>query len=213
MRCTSSQRRLGSLRDGAGQEPTEAPACAGATGLVAWYKGGVMGRSLGLGCTTYAILSFAMFGSFFQPIMLLVFYPAELAGLHWRWIVAGGFAVGTLAFFIPARWSYFRVPAFVAVGMLGPLFVVAVYANDMTAQALKAFGADRSTQQGFVKSLRHMTDEPKFHLHAIALKRCVPYAWSYRSLDFYRIPARAAINVLPRAWLAECPAIRAEALR
>ncbi len=172
-----------------------------------------MGRSLGLGCATYAILSVVIFGSFLQPIALLLFYPAELAGLHWRWIVAAGFAVGTLAFFIPARWSYFRVPAFVVVGMLAPIFIVAVHANGITTQALKAFGPDRSTQQGFVKSLRHMADESKLHLHAIALKRCIPYAWSYRSLGFDRIPARAAINVLPRAWLAECPLIRAEAIR
>lgn len=172
-----------------------------------------MWRSLWLGCATYAIVSLAIFGSFFQPIALLLFYPAELAGLHWRWIVAGGCAVGTLAFFIPARWSYLRVPTFVTVGMMVPIFVVAINANELTAQALQAFGADRSTRQGFIDSLRHMADEPKFYLHAIAIKRCRPYAWSYRSLSFDPIPARAAINVLPRAWLAECPSIKADAVR
>ena len=121
--------------------------------------------------------------------------------------------IGILAFFIPARFSYLRVPTFVTVGMIGPVSVVAIHANELTAQALQAFGADRSTQQGFAKSLRHMGDEPTFHLHAIAMKRCMPYAWSYRSLSFDPIPARAAINVLPRAWLTGCPSIRADAVR
>jgi hypothetical protein len=36
------------------------------------------------------------------------------------------------------------------------------------------------------------------------LKDCVPYAWSYRLMEFYQLPSDVAVNVLPQDWLERC---------
>ncbi|WP_233999610.1 hypothetical protein, partial [Erythrobacter sp. CCH5-A1] len=66
------------------------------------------------------------------------------------------------------------------------------------------FGADRQTQHSFLESVRHAPEEFQFFLHTAVMKHCVPYAWSYRTMNFYRIPLRAAVNVMPARWLTEC---------
>ncbi len=44
----------------------------------------------------------------------------------------------------------------------------------------------------------------QFFLHAGAMKQCVPYAWSYETMTFYKLDHDTARNVLPEDWLKEC---------
>jgi hypothetical protein len=100
-----------------------------------------------------------------------------------------------------------RAPVFVAVGLVGSLICVGAYADHLRSNALSEFDADRWKQQSFLRSVRLAPDEFQSNLHAAAMKDCVPYGWSYRGMGFYKIPPEAAVNVLPRKWLEECPSV------
>ena len=172
---------------------------------------GVLGmlRNLWLGCATYVAIAVIFFGGLIQPIFLATVWSDRLAAPYWGWIVSACIAIGAACFFLPSRWSAARGPAFVLVGLLGSLLSVGAYADYLTSKALDDFGGERNIQHSFNESVRHAPEEFQLFLHAAALKRCVPFAWSYRPLSFYQVPADAAINVLPKEWLSECPSIRA----
>ena len=172
-----------------------------------------MQKTLWLGCATYIAIAVFFFGGILQPIFLATVWSDRLAAPYWGWIVFACFAIGTAGLFLPSRLASFRGPAFVLVGMLGSLFSVGAYADHLTSKALRDLGAEQRIEHGFLDSVRHAPEELQVFLHAAALKQCVPYAWSYRSLSFYQIPPEAAINVLPQSWLAACPSIRAAASR
>jgi len=44
----------------------------------------------------------------------------------------------------------------------------------------------------------------EFNLHGQAIKDCVPYAWSYREMGWYKLPQNIAPNVLRRDWVKMC---------
>ena len=170
-------------------------------------------RTLGLGCATYAAIAVIFFGGLLQPIFLATVWSDRLAAPHWGWIVSACLAIGTASFFLPSRLASFRGPTFVLVGLLGSLFSVGAYADYLTSKSLHDFGGERHIQHSFTESVRHAPAEFQVFVHAAVLKRCVPFAWSYRSLSFYQIPPNVAINVLPIDWLVECPSIRAASSR
>jgi hypothetical protein len=170
-------------------------------------------KTLWLGCATYVAITVIFFGGLLQPIFLATVWSDRLAAPYWGWIVFACFAIGTASFFLSSQLASFRGPVFVSIGLLGSLFSVGAYADHFTWKALQDFGADRRIRHSLINSVRHAPDEFQIFLHAAALKRCVPFAWSYRSLSFYQIPPDAAINVLPQSWLAACPSIRAASSR
>jgi len=51
--------------------------------------------------------------------------------------------------------------------------------------------------------------EPQFYVHAVAMKDCVPYVWSYRLMRFYRLEPRpiGARTFVPDYWIAYCDQI------
>jgi len=161
-------------------------------------------KTAALGCITYLAISVFAFGSLLKPVLLATIWSDRLGAPHWFWIVSACFAVAAFSFFIPARFSLVRGPIFVAMGMVGSLLTVGAYADNLRSTALIEFGADRQTQHSFLDSVRHAPEEFQFFLHATVMKHCVPYAWSYRTMSFYRVPLRAAVNVMPTRWLTEC---------
>jgi len=166
-------------------------------------------RTLWLGCATYVAIAVIFFGGLLQPIFLATAWSDRLAAPYWGWIVLACLAAGAAGLFLPSRLASARGPTFVLVGLLGSLFSVGAYADHLTSKALIEFGGERHIRHSFSESVRHAPKEFQLFLHAAILKRCIPFAWSYRSLSFYQIPPNAAINVLPADWLSECPTIRA----
>jgi len=96
----------------------------------------------------------------------------------------------------------------VVVGMSASLLVVGAYADDLRSKVLNEFDADRLVQHTFLESVRRAPEDDQFFLHAAAMKRCVPYAWSYRRMSLYRVPPKAAFNVMPAKWLSECRSVK-----
>ena len=81
---------------------------------------------------------------------------------------------------------------------------VGLYTDRKRHERTTAFAADAIVDHSFFRSIREAPRENQFYLHAAALKECVPYAWSYRRMDFYELEANTAVNVLPHDWLARC---------
>lgn len=161
-------------------------------------------KTAGLGCLTYVAIAALAFGDLLKPVFLAIFWSGRLGAPHWQWIVLICLLIGTLSFLLPARLSIVRAPLFVAISLLGSLWSVGAYAEHVKARAIREFHADRQQENSFLQSVIHAPNEPQFFLHATALKDCVPYGWSYRTMSFYRLPTNVAVNVLPARWLDEC---------
>lgn len=163
-----------------------------------------MKRSMGLGLITYAVIAWFAFGGIFKPVSFATSWHDRFGAPYWPALVVGSFLAGALSFLLPTRFSLLRVPAFIAIGLLGSLLSVGLYADHLRSDAINRFGADQQLQHPFRDSVRQAPEEFQFFLHAAAMKHCIPYAWSYRSMSFYRLPPDAAVNVLPVAWLKQC---------
>lgn len=97
-----------------------------------------------------------------------------------------------------------RLPMFVALAIVLPTIVVGLYADSERRRGVRAFGADQVEENTFFASIREAPQEYQFFLHTAALKDCAPYAWSYRTQSFYKLPPNVAVNVLPQRWIAKC---------
>lgn len=163
-----------------------------------------MTKTVALGGFTYVAIAAFAFGGVLKPLAFATSWSDRLGASHWLLIVLACFAIATCSFFIPPRFSIARGPVFVAVGLGGSLLCVGAYVDHLRMEALKKFAADQQFQHSFLESVRKAPNDFQFFLHAAAMKNCVPYAWSYRTMSFYRIPASAAVNVMPEHWLAAC---------
>ena len=100
--------------------------------------------------------------------------------------------------------SILRFPVFVDGSFALSVLLVTIYADWKRQAAILDFAPDYVTQHSLLLSIRHAPSDFQSFLHAAALKDCVPYAWSYREMAFYRLPLSAAVNVLPRYWIKMC---------
>ena len=93
---------------------------------------------------------------------------------------------------------------YVAAVMTTSVVGIGLYADHVRATRTTEFAADVSVGHSFFRSIRVAPSEFQFDLHAAALKRCKPYGWSYRTMDFYELPPNVAVNVLPAEWVNRC---------
>jgi hypothetical protein len=49
---------------------------------------------------------------------------------------------------------------------------------------VRQFRADQWVERSIFQSIREGISEFQFHLHAAAIRDCVRYAWSYRTMSF-----------------------------
>jgi hypothetical protein len=100
--------------------------------------------------------------------------------------------------------AYIAVTALLFGGPFLPTFFVGIYGDFLRHGAVLAFGADEVEEHSFFRSLREAPQDFQFFLHTAALKNCTPYAWSYRTMAYYRLGPSVAGNVVPRQWIARC---------
>jgi|GEM_PF-1704158 len=152
----------------------------------------------------YCLVALIFFGDLLDPIGFALIWPDRL-GIPWREFALGCGVLAAIVFLIPSRKISFAKPAlFVFLWMASAIVLTGLYADRERRSSLAAFGADATFDHTFLQSLREAPREFQFYLHAAALKDCVPYGWSYRSMAFYRIPAGVAVNVLPSSWIKRC---------
>lgn len=163
--------------------------------------------SLVAGGVSLAATSAALFGEPDKPLTLLIFGYYRLDVQYWSEPLLAGWAIGALSAGMLAR-TILAPAVFVAASLCACVVLTAARVDTDRAQAIAKFGPDRLTQNSFLLSLREPRRGAQLYLHAAALKRCVPYAWSYRVMGFYPLPPNVAVNVLPSAWIGECQIVR-----
>lgn len=176
---------------------------ASAALVLMWFTR-IFGHTAWLAVLCYGAIAWFVFGNLLKPVMLVTAFSDRLGAPYWRGLVLASFMLGAVSFRLPARLALLRGPLFVAVGMSGSLVSVGLYAEYLRSEAIEDFHPDRQSREPFLDSVYNAPQDFQFFLHGAAMKRCVPYAWSYRSMGFYRVPPAAARNVMPGRWLAEC---------
>ena len=160
-----------------------------------------------LAVVAYCMLTSALFGNPAQPIALLTIWADRLGIPFWRGIVALSVAASVLVVVRLLRNmlpEICRLMAFVILAILMPTMIVGLLADAIRHHAVLIFKADEVEEQSFFSSIRHAPSNFQFFLHTAALKECKPYAWSYRKLEFYKLPSSATVNVLPQSWIERC---------
>lgn len=160
---------------------------------------------------TYSITALVLFGGIFQPIAFLTFWSGRLGASFWPALVIPGAFFGFLVSGFLKRLgfqSHVTLPVFIVLAMSLSGVFVGSYASILRAREINAFGAELEFRNSFFQTLRHAPREFQFFLHGAALKDCVPYAWSYRSMSYYQLPNNVAVNVLPKDWLEMCGIVR-----
>lgn len=150
----------------------------------------------------YCLVAFIAFGDALAPFGIL-FWSDRLGMPLWKLFVLGSVLLSGAVFFVPCSRVY-KVPAFVLLTMTLSIGSVGLYADQLRRDRSAEFAPDAIDDHSFFRSIREAPREPQFYLHAAALKNCVPYGWSYRTMDFYELPTNVAVNVLPRDWLERC---------
>lgn len=168
-------------------------------------------KSLGYAFLAYVITSFVVFGHPFGPAAYLAFWLVPLGAPLWPLAALLG-AVLSAAVFFPLKGDRDEPPywlaAFLASSQVLAVLFVGIYAETLRSLEIVAFAADDFIEHSFFLSHPDRGGDLQFSLHAAALKDCVPYAWSYREMAFYRLEPGTAVNVLPVEWLKQCSITR-----
>ena len=75
------------------------------------------------------------------------------------------------------------------------------YSDYVRNRYTENFGADDVVTNSFFESITEAPREFQRYLHSAALKDCIAFGWSYRTMSFYQIPPSAARNVVPHSWI------------
>jgi hypothetical protein len=162
---------------------------------------------------TYLLAATVLFGDALQPIALITLWSDRLGAPNWELLVAGSFVIGAIvAAGVSQLMKRAEVAAatFVSVSMGLSVASVVLYADRLRQTEFRRLQPDVQMQHSLLRSLREAPAEFQFYLHAAAVKACVPYGWSYRTMSFYQLPPEVVGNVLPREWLRQCSRLRTQ---
>ncbi len=159
-------------------------------------------QTLVLSILAYCLLAFIAFGDALAPLGVL-FWSDRLGMPFWKLFLLGSALLSAGVFVVPIGRLY-KLPVFVMLTMTLSIVSVGFYADQVRRELSVEFAPDAIFDHSFFRSIREAPREFQFYLHAAALKNCVPYGWSYRTMDFYELPPNVAVNVLPHDWLERC---------
>ncbi|MBN9261117.1 MAG: hypothetical protein J0J14_09635 [Hyphomicrobium sp.] len=164
------------------------------------------GTQILLAGIAYVVTSQVLFDGWLKPIAIMDFWRDRVPPEYWSGPLAIGLIVGALVALILARTTLALVgPAvFIIVSMFTTVALTAMAVEKKRDEMTAQFKPDRLKKESFWRTIREAPADFQFFLHAAAMKQCVPYAWSYRRMDFYPLNAQTARNVIPPAWLIEC---------
>ena len=156
---------------------------------------------------SYIVFSLILFGNIFKPIACLFFWkfiriPIELLVIS----LSAGFVIALLIYFLlKVNWvqAYKLLVALISFGITS-IIVAAALSSAIRTQKIAELAPDKIETNNFIKSLHNTPKDFQFYTHAIAVKDCKHYAWSYRELDFYELPDSIARNVTHGEWYNEC---------
>jgi hypothetical protein len=164
-------------------------------------------QGISLSLMAYLASAMILFGGFLRPIGFLTFWNDRLAISNWPIFIVVGVGAGLGLSFLSVRFGLKPrfVPAiFIVCAMACSTIGLGAYTESQRSKEIERFSPDLAIRASFYSSLRSAPRDFQFFLHGAALKDCVPYAWSYRTMSFYELPQNVAVNVLPSAWIEEC---------
>ena len=151
------------------------------------------------------------FGNPLKPVLLMMLSRVNLPGSVVYSSIIGGLLAAVVAVWLIVRQRSEKRslgngdPAlFVVLAMSFALLIATIETSIWRNLEIERFAPDEVYTNPFLRSLYETPREFQFYLHAAALKDCVPYAWSYREMRFYRLPNNVAVNVLPSRWIENC---------
>lgn len=159
---------------------------------------------------SYCAISLIVFGSLLKPIMFATVWSDRLGIPSWRWVALGCVAVSSIVLLIPSRLLPSRpikLSLFVAFAMTTLMAAIGSYSDHLRNRYIENFAADDVVTNSFFESITEAPREFQRYLHSAALKDCIAFGWSYRTMSFYQIPPSAAKNVVPHSWLEQCPSL------
>lgn len=163
--------------------------------------------SVSLAFFTYLVCSWVLFNDILWPLGFALFWHDRLPIQYWIGPVVVGVLIGAAAarqLWLSAGGQLFAPAIFLLIAMFASISISATHVKQTRSKLMSAFEPDRVIQNSLFRSFRNAPREYQFFLHAAALKDCVPYAWSYRKMGFYRLRNNVAINVLPDHWIEDC---------
>ncbi|MEM6638128.1 MAG: hypothetical protein AAF667_19840 [Pseudomonadota bacterium] len=160
-----------------------------------------------LSFAAYFFLAIVLFGGLLRSIGFLTFWNDRLGIPNWHIFIALGVGVGIGIALLSWRTGlkpYFTPAIFVVTAIVCTTVSLASYLEARRSKEIKRFEPDRAIRASFFSSLRNAPADFQLFLHGAALKDCIPFGWSYRTMTFYELPSNVAVNVLPPAWVDEC---------
>ena len=160
---------------------------------------------------TYCVVALIVFGSIVTPVLFLTEWSHRLGIPFWRLIAVGCAALSAAVFLLPKSWlrsASAKLSLFIALSITSSTAAVGIYSDGIKQARIASFEADEVIEHSFFRSIREAPREAQFFVHSAALKNCVAYAWSYRTMSFYRLPPGVVQNVVPNSWLVRCPILR-----
>ena len=156
--------------------------------------------------TVYLVVGL-FFGSFFQGLNVVLAFIFCFSDVYLLAIPSAAFVLARKCMSLERLKS---IPEWAGPSVVFALWVVfsivplGVYAEWRLSEAVRQFKPDEFRKVSFYWSVRFAASELNFGYHAVALKDCVAYNWSYRSMSFYVLPPRSAVNVVPYEWRERC---------
>lgn len=153
----------------------------------------------------YLFLSFLVFGDPVMPIFGIGYLPIYITA------PSLGAGIGLAKFSVRRLTRNFLLPEavgptiFVIVGFLSSLAIAGVVAQTIRHFEIRRMEPDEVSARWFGSSLQIAGREHAFAYHAVLLKNCVVYNWSYRLMTFYEMTNdNITVNHAPNAWVKKC---------
>jgi hypothetical protein len=162
--------------------------------------------SLGLGILAYCTAATLWCGDPIMPLAQLILFPDHLGIDYWGLaIIASAIIAWQLVSLGKVKIAQILLfPIFVVAWMSLSVLSVGLYADWIRRERIAEFKPDLEIQHSFFRSIREAPREPQPFLHAVVLKKCQPYIWSYRAMKLFPLGPNVAVNVLPGSWIRQC---------
>ncbi|MEQ8292145.1 MAG: hypothetical protein RIA08_08065 [Roseovarius sp.] len=160
---------------------------------------------------SYLTVAIVLFGGPLQPIGFITFWNDRLAVANWPVFLATGSILGLMCAAFSTRLGValrYTPAIFIFFSIVCSTIMLGLYTEHRRSEVIEKFAPDVAIRASFFESIRSSPREFQMFLHGAALKDCIPYAWSYRDMAFYQLPANVTVNVLPLSWVKECQITR-----
>lgn len=173
-------------------------------------------RRVSIFALSYVFFSFILYGGSFRPIELfylgltrhlppLVFYPSLLICFTTAWFLTAMVNTSSLAGLKP-----FTPFIFTGLVLVLPIITLTAITRVIQHDRLQTLAPDLVQITPLYRSIRFkdLTQDVRFQMHAIALKDCQAYLWSYSELKFIPLPDTIVVNIFPSEWIETCHIMR-----